>query len=634
MLVTAAQLEFVREKVAEGAEPWASAFDEMAASDLASLDREANPREIVECGSNSQPNNGCTDEREDALAAYTQALLWNLTGEEAHAQKAIEILDAWSGTLKDHTNSNAPLQAGWSGASFARAGELMKHTYGGWPADRVERFAAMLRDEHLPQVLVDRRPNHNGNWELIMLDAAVGISVFLDDRESFNTAVDIWKRRVPAYFYLESDGALPVPPPDGNKDTPESMIGYWHGQETFVDGVSQETCRNFGYVGWGFAATAHVAETARHQGIDLYGEVRERVTKALEFHAGYELGEPVPDWLCGGTKQRSMGPTLEVAYNYYHGLHGMDLPKTGEWLETSGIRPTHANYFLAWETLTHAGNPIGQRWAPDLGPAPPETTLLLDPTSNQVVEPGGSVEVTATFTVDDNSTVAVSDVLVAAELPEGWTVEGDPIRQERLEVGETATTTWTVTAPSDAPDGRLTMPVHASYRAADPNHGRETHERDRLALLVVTKPNLATAKPATQSSIGFGGVPERAVDADTNGNWSGGSVTHTTFEDQPWWQVDLGAVHEIGEIAIWNRTDCCSERLSDYHVLVSDEPFTSGSLTDVLNQPAVWSSHQTTQAGSPTRLVDLNRTGRYVRVQLTGNNALSLAEVQVFAPSS
>jgi hypothetical protein len=357
VLVGKRQLAFVRARITEGAEPWTTAYEAMRTSDLASLGWQPKPWPVVECGSNSTPNHGCTDERNDALAAYTHALLWNLTDEEAHAQKAIEILDAWSATLTGHTNSNAPLQAGWSGASFARAGELMKHTYDGWAPARVERFAAMLREVHLPQVLVDRRPDHNGNWELIMMDAAVGISVFLDDRESFEAAVDIWQRRVPAYFYLESDGPLPVPPPDGTKDTSDELIDYWHGQTRFVDGLSQETCRNFGYVGWGIDATSHVAETARLQGIDLYANVRERVTKALEFHAKYDLGEEPPDWLCGGAKERSLGPTLEVAFNHYHNRAGDRLKRTERLLQTPGVRPTGANYFLAWETLTHADNP-------------------------------------------------------------------------------------------------------------------------------------------------------------------------------------------------------------------------------------------------------------------------------------
>ena len=71
VLVSRAQLDFVRAKVQAGAQPWKGAYDQMMASRYASLSRTAKPRAVVECGSYSNPNNGCTDEREDAIAAYT-----------------------------------------------------------------------------------------------------------------------------------------------------------------------------------------------------------------------------------------------------------------------------------------------------------------------------------------------------------------------------------------------------------------------------------------------------------------------------------------------------------------------------------------------------------------------------------
>jgi len=43
----------------------------------------------------------------------------------------------------------------------------------------------------------------------------------------------------------------------------------------------------------------------------------------------------------------------------------------------------------------------------------------------------------------------------------------------------------------------------------------------------------------------------------------------------------------------------------------------------------VWSYHHEGTAGTPS-VVEVGRTGRYVRVQLAGDNALSLAEVQVY----
>ena len=62
----------------------------------------------------------------DAISAYTHALLWAANRDSRHAEKAIEVMDAWSGILKKHNNSNAPLQAGWAASVWARAAEIVR----------------------------------------------------------------------------------------------------------------------------------------------------------------------------------------------------------------------------------------------------------------------------------------------------------------------------------------------------------------------------------------------------------------------------------------------------------------------------------------------------------------------------
>ena len=59
-------------------------------------------------------------------------------------------------------------------------------------------------------------------------------------------------------------------------------------------------------------------------------------------------------------------------------------------------------------------------------------------------------------------------------------------------------------------------------------------------------------------------------------------------------------------------------------------PFTSNNLTTTLSQSGV-SDYFFSGAASATEDFNINRTGRYVRVQLSGTNYLQLAEVQVFA---
>lgn len=75
VLVSRPQLDFVRGRVNAGAQPWLAAYDRMAGSAYGSLTRTPRPRAVVECGPYSNPNLGCTDERQDAIAAYTLALM-------------------------------------------------------------------------------------------------------------------------------------------------------------------------------------------------------------------------------------------------------------------------------------------------------------------------------------------------------------------------------------------------------------------------------------------------------------------------------------------------------------------------------------------------------------------------------
>jgi hypothetical protein len=280
VLVSRAQLDFVAGKVNANAQPWRAAYDQMAASTYASLSRAPKPRAVVECGPYSDPNLGCTDERQDAIAAYTLALMWYITRDTRYATKSIQIMDAWSATITDHTNSNAPLQTGWSGVSWAQAAELIKYAYGSWPNSG--RFGTMLRNVYLPKVSGGHATN-NGNWELVMMEATLGISVFLEDRATYDRAVAKYRTRVPAYVYLPSDGALPKTPPGSGIDTRDEIIHYWQDQSTFAEGMTQETCRDFTHTGYGIASIADFAETTRIQGQSLYPEIQDRLRTALGF---------------------------------------------------------------------------------------------------------------------------------------------------------------------------------------------------------------------------------------------------------------------------------------------------------------------------------------------------------------
>jgi hypothetical protein len=67
--------------------------------------------------------------------------------------------------------------------------------------------------------------------------------------------------------------------------------------------------------------------------------------------------------------------------------------------------------------------------------------------------------------------------------------------------------------------------------------------------------NIAPEGSATQSSNDYGGVPERAIDRNTSGDYTKNSVTHTAISESPWWELDLKKLVNVEKLVIWNRTD-------------------------------------------------------------------------------
>ena len=345
VLLNRAQLDLLKARVAAGTQPTLDAYNRARTDALGSLSYVPHPWQTVECGAYSTPNLGCSDESKDSRAAYTHALLWHITGNTAHAQKSVEIMNAWARTLTGgHTNHNAPLQAAWYGSVWPRAAEIIRYTYTGWASADVDRFKTMLRTQYLPSFI--NGSCANGNWEASMAEATVNIGVFLDDKAVYDKGVSLWRGRVKAYFYLTSDGALPLPPSHCNRPS-------WYGETTFVDGLCQETCRDYGHMSGGFAGLVNAAETAYQQGLDLYGEESLRLRKAMEFHTQYLNGVAVPSWLCDGSLDLQVGGTWEIGYNHYALRKGYSLPHTLAVLQAN--RPMGASAHKVWETLSHAG---------------------------------------------------------------------------------------------------------------------------------------------------------------------------------------------------------------------------------------------------------------------------------------
>lgn len=155
--------------------------------------------------------------------------------------------------------------------------------------------------------------------------------------------------------------------------------------------------------------------------------------------------------------------------------------------------------------------------------------------------------------------------------------------------------------------------------------------------------NLALGRTATQSSLGHWndgrGVASNAIDGNRDGNWGSASVTHTTTDTAyEWWALDLGSSFHISKIDIFNRTDCCGNRLGNVQVMISDTPFTKETTSSGLAAAlahASWSGQISATPGNQVSFNTNNTVGRYILIQKVGDKtgedrALSLAEVEVF----
>lgn len=356
--VSKSQLDLMRSQVKAKKGPMYNSFLIASAGKFGKLDYEVQGPPaggVVECGSYDKPNIGCSAQDSDSMAAYTQSLLWYITGNKQYAANAIKILNTWATQLTQYTNKNAPLKAAWGAELWPRAAEILRYSNASWKPEDIAAFSKMLTNVVLP--MIEKGSGSNGNWELSMVDAMMGIAVFNEDRKLMNHAEAMWKERLPTYIYLsELDGPHPKPLPRGAAYT------HWYGTTDLnqsVDGMTQETCRDLGHTSMGVGAAISAAETSHIQGGKLYEAEQKRLVAAMEFDTHLLLKkDPVPELVCGGKVDYAHSSTFVVGYNEFHNRLGIAMPYTKEWVEeyvekdpTPGI-----TFMIVYEALTHGEN--------------------------------------------------------------------------------------------------------------------------------------------------------------------------------------------------------------------------------------------------------------------------------------
>lgn len=336
-----AELDFVKTRVNAGEEPWKSAWAALRKSPKADLDYQPKPIPNIYRGSRNNPNIGAQDWLTDGGAAYTLAIEWIVTANPAYAQKAAQIINAYSSTVKTIKGSDAPLVTGEASIHYINAAEILRYTWPDWKLADQKRFEELIRNVLYP-IIKDFKPGYNGNWDGAMIQSMLAMGVFLDDQEMFN-------RTLKHCLNDPTNGA----------------IRYY-----FNDfGECQESGRDQGHAQMGLGFLGCACEIAWKQGVDLYGTSNNRLAAGCEYICRYNLGNDVPyepfRSIAGSNFNPKIAPQArghfssiyEKIYHHYHDVCALDMPFTRQVILKQRPELDITDSHSPWGTLLFAGQP-------------------------------------------------------------------------------------------------------------------------------------------------------------------------------------------------------------------------------------------------------------------------------------
>ncbi|MGO4261519.1 alginate lyase family protein [Lysobacter sp. TAB13] len=149
--------------------------------------------------------------KNDAVAAYLNALRWAVTGDTRNRDKAIQILDAWSSKFTGFTlapGTDAPqawLEAAWGLPVWVSAAEIIRHHNGGeagWTPAQQTRFNGYLNKLYAQANQASSRTN---NWGVSGALAMMAAGVYQDDANRYNAGFNRMKQMIPLIVYSSGE---------------------------------------------------------------------------------------------------------------------------------------------------------------------------------------------------------------------------------------------------------------------------------------------------------------------------------------------------------------------------------------------------------------------------------------------
>lgn len=214
-----------------------------------------------------------------AAAAYQNAVYYRITGDKAHADKAVEILNAWASTCKEFKgDTNVSLRKGIYGYQFAVAGELMRN-YAGWKADRFKAFQEWLLSFFYPRNSEFLKTHHGtpndhywANWGLANVASLVAIGIVTDRRDIYNEGIEHFE-------HGKTNGCLT-----------RAIFKVFDGNDKYL-AQWQETNRDWGHTHMCQGLVGVICQMAWNQGDDFFSYADNLFLKGCEYTAKYNYAQ-------------------------------------------------------------------------------------------------------------------------------------------------------------------------------------------------------------------------------------------------------------------------------------------------------------------------------------------------------
>lgn len=180
-------LNYMKHLVLSGNPEYVKAFELL--KNEVKLDSKIKTYSHIISGPYAKPDIGGKELSESSSIAYKCALLWFITGDDAYAEKAINIIEEWSDVLRSFNENNAKLLVALTGYQFCNAAEILRYNYSGWSQKHTDSMSKLMMSVYYPTICY-YFSEANGNWDGAIMHTLMAIAVFMDNKQLFDSVID------------------------------------------------------------------------------------------------------------------------------------------------------------------------------------------------------------------------------------------------------------------------------------------------------------------------------------------------------------------------------------------------------------------------------------------------------------